>query len=219
MESSTYTDRKFIEASRAWVNVAAHEDVGHEVDAQVQGRKVTVCEHYWNIPCKSHQASYHQTRKQFEKIKDMPVTVLAAPNGKELGRELGLKSSSELMKSMEKVFNQVPGEKVGAVEWRQALKLVADGDAAFEKGEWKKSVEALLKVTKLPKKALKDLGAPGIQKLETKGRELIEDANQKLGEPEEKRKLLKKVVEDFKPLSCAKEAAAALQAMPPPKKE
>jgi hypothetical protein len=43
MESSTYTDKKYVEASRMWVNVAAHSEKGHEVDAMVGGKKVTVC--------------------------------------------------------------------------------------------------------------------------------------------------------------------------------
>jgi len=218
MESSTYTDKKFIAASRGWVNVAAHEDVGHEVDAVISSKKVTVCEHYWNVPCKSHQSSYHQTRGKFGEIKTVPVTILCAPNGKELDRIQGGKGASELLKPMEKAFEQVPGEKIGAVEWTQAVKLVAEGDAAFEKGEWKKSVDAFVRVSKLPKKALKDLSSAGIEKLEAKGRELIEDANQKLGEPEEKRKLLAKVATEFKPLSCSKEAATALKDMPPDKK-
>jgi len=219
MESSTYTDKKFIAASRNWVNVAAHTESGHEVDALIQGKRVTVCEHYWNIPCKAHATCYQQARNKFDGISGVPATVFTSPEGKELDRAVGGKSASEMINTMDDVYAKIPGEKLGAVEWRMANKLVEEGDAAFEKGEWKKSVEAFTKITRLPKKALKEMATPGLEKLETKGRELIEDANNKIGEPEEKRKLLRKVAEEFKPLSCSKEAAAALKAMPPPEKK
>src|SRR5262245_1067807 len=122
MESSTYTDKKFIEASRNWVNVVAHTESGHEVEAMVGGKKVTVCERYWNIPCSVHSDAYKQARNKYEGISGVPCTVLASPEGKELERQAGGKSASELSKAMEKVFAGVPGEKIGAVEWKGTKK-------------------------------------------------------------------------------------------------
>ena len=62
MESSTYPNSKFIESTRMWVNVAAHTEKGHEVDAVIGGKRVTVCDKYWNIPCESHSKSYAGAR-------------------------------------------------------------------------------------------------------------------------------------------------------------
>ncbi|HEY3226055.1 MAG TPA: hypothetical protein VGK61_03545 [Planctomycetota bacterium] len=220
MESSTYTDKKYIEASRMWVNVACHNETGHEVDAMIAGKKVTVCERYWNIPCDAHSKGSSAARGKYTGITGVPCTVYADPEGKELSREVGGKSASELIKIQEKVLEKVPGDHVSVVEWNQAAKLLADADAAFEKGEWKKAVEGYTRVSKLPKKVLKEKGTAGLDKLETKGRELITEAKEKIAtDKEAARKLLRKVADDFKPLACAKEAAAALKEIPADEKK
>jgi len=219
MESSTYTDKKYIESSRMWVNVAAHGEKTHEVEAMINGKKVTVCSAYWNIPCSYHSACYSASSK-FPGITGLPTTVYADPDGKEIGREVGGKSASELIKIQEKLFEKIPGDKISAVEWSQAAKLLADADAAFEKGEWKKAVEGYTKVSKLSKKALKEKGTAGLEKLETKGREIIAEAKEKIAtDKEAAKRLLRSVADDFKPLSCSKEAAAALKDLPADEKK
>jgi len=220
MESSTYTDKKFIEASRMWVNVACHSETGHEVDAIIGGKKVSVCERYWNLPCDAHSKGSSGARSKYTGITGVPCTVYADPEGKELEREVGGKSASELIKVQEKLLEKVPGEKISVVEWSQAAKLLADADAAFEKEEWKKAVEGYTKVSKLPKKALKEKGAAGLEKADAKGKELIAQAKEMIAtDKEAAKKLLSKVANDFKPLPCSKEAAAALKEIPADEKK
>ena len=51
-------------------------------------------------------------------------------------------AGSELVKKMEDAIKKVPGEKIPYEVWAGAKKNLADGDAAFEKGEYKKAIEA-----------------------------------------------------------------------------
>lgn len=213
MESSTYPDKKFIEASRNWVNVICHSEVGHEVDAVIGGKLVAVCKRYWNIPCSAHSDCYKQARSKYEGITGVPCTILASPDGKELERIGGGRAASEMAKSMEKVYAGIPGDKIGAVEWRQVALLLETGDKHIEKGEYKKANEAFTKISKMSKKALKEKGAEALEKLNKKGEELIEEAKGKLeSEKDAAVKILKKVADEFKPLACSKAAAELLKA-------
>lgn len=212
MESSTYPDDKFILASRNWVNVICHSEVGHEVDAVIGGKLVTVCKRYWNIPCSAHADCYKQARSQYEGITGVPCTILASPDGKEIERVAGGRAASEMVKSMDKVFAGIPGDKISAVEWRQVSLLLETGDKHVEKGEYKKANESYTKITKMSKKALKEKGAEALEKLNKKGEELIEEAKGKLeSEKADALKLLKKVADEFKPLACSKTAAELLK--------
>ena len=219
MESSTYPDKKYIESSRMWVNVAAHSEKTHQVDAIIGGKQVTVCSAYWNIPCEAHSKCYSASGR-FEGIKGLPTTVYTDPDGKEIGRAVGGKSASELIKMQKDLLEKIPGEKLSSVDWSSANKLIEEAESEFAKGEWKKAVEGFTKVSKRPQKVFKDKGTEGLNKLEEKGRELIADAKGKVEtNKEEAKKILKIVINDFKPLACSKEATAALKEIPADEKK
>lgn len=220
MESSTYPDKKYIESSRMWVNVAAHSEKTHEVDANVGGKRVTVCSAYWNIPCEAHSKCYSASGQFEPKITGLPTTVYTDSTGKEIGRVVGGKSSSELVKLQKDYLEKIPGEKIPAGEWNAAKKFIEEAESEFAKGEWKKAVETFTRVSKMARKPLKDKGAEGLAKLNEKGRELIAEAKGKVEtEKEEAKKILKMVVSDFKPLECSKEAATALKEIPADEKK
>ena len=219
MEASTYPDKKYIESSRMWVNVAAHSEKTHQVTAVVGGKQVTVCSAYWNIPCEAHSKCYSASG-QFENIKGLPTTVYTDADGKEIGRAVGGKSASELIKMQKDLLEKIPGDKISIDEWNQAKKLLEEADSNLAKGEWKKSIEGFTKVSRLQKKIWKDKSAEGLNKLEEKGRELIATAKEKVEtEKEEAKKILKLVAADFKPLACSKEALAALKEIPADEKK
>jgi hypothetical protein len=219
MESSTYPDKKYIESSRMWVNVAAHSEKTHQVDAIIGGKQVTVCSAYWNIPCEAHSKCYAASG-QFPGITGLPTTVYTDADGKEIGRAVGGKGASELIKMQKDLLEKIPGDKISIDEWNQAKKLLEEADSNLAKGEWKKSVEGFTKVSKLRQKLFKDKGAEGLNKLEEKGRELIGTAKEKVDtEKEEAKKILKLVINDFKGLACAKEATAALKEIPADEKK
>jgi hypothetical protein len=219
MESSTYPDKKYIESSRLWVNVAAHQEKTHQVDAMIAGKRVTVCSAYWNIPCEAHSKSYSATG-HFEGIKGLPTTVYTDADGKEIGRAVGGKSASELIKMQKDLLEKIPGEKISSDEWNVAKKLVEEADSEFAKGEWKKAIEDYTKVSRMQRKVLKDKGTEGLNRLDEKGKEFIADAKGKVeSDKEEAKKILKMVINDFKPLPCTKEATAALKEIPADEKK
>lgn len=214
MESSTYPDKKYIESSRMWVNVACHTEKTHMVDAMVGGKKVTVCSAYWNIPCEAHSKCYSASGN-YPGITGLPTTVYADPDGKELAREVGGMGASQLIKKQKELLEKIPGEKISADEWMLVKNLGQDAESSFSKGEWKKAIEVYTRISKMPKKVFKDKGTKGLGKVNEKGRELIADAKAKVEtEKEEAKKILKTVASDFKPLECSKEAAAALKEIP-----
>src|SRR5262245_1665286 len=219
MEASTYPDKKYIESSRMWVNVAAHSEKTPHGDAIIGRKQVTVCSAYWNIPCEAHSKCYSASN-QFENIKGLPTTVYTDADGKEIGRAVGGKSASELIKMQKDLMEKIPGEKISIDEWNQAKKMLEEADSSLAKGEWKKAVESFTKVSKRPQKLFKDKGTEGLGKLEEKGRELIADAKGKVEtNKEEAKKILKIVINDFKPLACSKEATAALKEIPADEKK
>ena len=219
MESSTYPNKKYIESSRMWVNVAAHSEKSHMVDAMIGGKKVTVCSAYWNIPCSAHSACYSASGN-FPGITGLPTTVFTDPDGKEIGREIGGKSASELAKMQDKLLEKIPGDKISAPEWTLVKKQLTDAEAHIEKSEWKKAVELYTKISKNPKKSLKEMATDGLAKLESRGQEFVAEAKGKVEtEKEEAKKILKMVSNDFKPLQCSKDALAALKEIPADEKK
>jgi hypothetical protein len=220
MESSTYPDKKYIESSRMWVNVAAHSEKTHEVDAIVGNKKVTVCSAYWNITCETHSKCYGASGQFEPKITGLPTTVYTDANGKEIGRAVGGKAASELVKMQKDLLEKIPGEHISIDEWNLAKKLLEDAESSMAKSEWKKAVEGFGKVSKMPRKQFKDKGTEGLGKLNEKGRELIAEAKGKVEtDKEEAKKILKMVISDFKTLDCAKEAATALKEIPADEKK
>src|SRR5687767_9940303 len=128
MESSTYPDKKYIESSRMWVNVACHTEKTHAVDAVVNGKRVTVCSAYWNIPCEAHAKCYSASGN-YPGITGLPTTVYTDPEGKELQRVVGGKGSSELIKIQKELLEKIPGEKISVDEWNAAKSLLEQGDS------------------------------------------------------------------------------------------
>lgn len=219
MESSTYPDKKYIEASRMWVNVAAHSEKTHEVEAIVGGKKVTVCSAYWNIPCEAHFKCYGASSK-YEGITGLPTTVYTDPDGKEIGRAVGGRSASELIKMQKEYLEKIPGDKISIDAWNQVKKLMADGDSAFAKGEWKDAIKSYTIVSKQPQRTFKDRGAEALGKVNEKGREFITEAKGKIETDKEgAKKILKMVVADFKGCDCSKEAATVLKEIPADEKK
>jgi len=219
MESSTYPDKKVIAASRNFVNLVGHSETTHGTKEVVVGReKKKMCKAYPGIACEQHVKCYEASSKfEFEGGRiGMPVTIFCDPSGKEL-KEVGRKNSmgsSELIKKMDEATAKVPGEKIGYDAWNGARKLLADGDAAFEKEEYKKAIDAFAKVQKMKQKALKALGDEAMKRVEERGDARLKEAQEKIeSDKEEAKKLLKKVAEQFKPLECAKKAADALKAL------
>jgi hypothetical protein len=203
-----------------WVNVAAHSEKSHEVDANVGGKRVTVCAAYWNIPCEHHSVCYSQARSKYDGINGVPATIFAAPDGKEIGRVVGGKSASELIKQQKDLLDKVPGDKISSDEWNQSKKMLEEAESHVAKTEWKKAIELFTRVSKMPRKPLKEKGAAGLERMNAKGQELIAEAKGKIeSDKEGAKKILKMVAADFKPLACAKEATEALKEIPADEKK
>jgi len=214
MESSTYPDKKVIEMSRNFVNVVAHSETGHEKEVIFGGKKVSWCSRYWGIACEAHSKCYQEARSKYDGISGVPCTVFADPSGKELFREAGGMAGSELVKKMQEALTKVPGEKVHYDLWAGTRKNLADGDASFEKGEYKKAIEAWNKVVKMKQKAIKELGEAALKRAEDKGSEMLEDARSKVeSDKEEAKKILKTLSEQFKPLEVSKKALDLLKTL------
>jgi hypothetical protein len=141
-----------------------------------------------------------------------PSTVFADPSGKEISKVTGGMSSGELTKKMNEALTKVSGEKVHFAAWQAAKKLAADGTAFLEKGETKKAVETFGKLAKLKGAAFK----PMIEETTTRANEAGEKALKEalaLENTEEKKKALKKIVEDYKPLAVSATAKKELDAL------
>jgi hypothetical protein len=150
----------------------------------------------------------------------VPATIFADPEGKEIGREVGGKSASELIKTQKDLLEKISGDKISVVEWNQAKKLLEEAESEFAKGDWKKSVQGFTRVSKMARKALKEKGTEGLNRLNAKGRELIAEAKGKIEmDKEAAKKILRMVISDFKPLECVKEATAALKEIPADEKK
>jgi hypothetical protein len=208
MQSSTYTDRKYIEASRSWVNIALHAQGGHEVEATVAGKKVTVCNRYWNIPCSAHVISDQTLRKYLKDLPEAPAVVFFWPSRiKELGREVGVKTASELIKAQDAILKEFPGSKVPLVEWNKAMKIMGEGDAHFAKQQWVKAYKTYSRVYEKPirptdhHEALVLLRASGLKKVDDVANERIFEVLQLVRKDRSAAyKMAKKVIADFEGL-------------------
>src|SRR5206468_2189075 len=117
MANTVYTEKKFIEASRMWVNLVAHLATSHTIEATVQGKKVQVCERYWNIPCSTHSTSFNPARRKYGLPAEYPSYVFADAGGVDIARATGRRTADELMQAMTKVMEQIPGDHLAAGEW------------------------------------------------------------------------------------------------------
>src|SRR4051812_36749870 len=213
MSESTFTDPKVIELSRNFVNVIAHRETAHGThDVQVGKEKVALCNEYYNIPCSVHTKGDSVVGKFFSGSFGTPSTVFADPSGKELSKVTGGLSSGELMKKMNEALSQVNGDKISLTQWQLAHKMIADGDAALAKGDAKKAADAYGKVGKMKGSAFKGMSDEASAKLSEAGEKALKDALA-IDNPEEKKKALKKIAEDYKPLPVSLEAKKELDAL------
>jgi hypothetical protein len=211
MSDSTFTDAKIIELSKNFVNIIAHGETGHgEHEVQVGREKVKLCNDYYVIPCSVHTKGESVVGKFFQGSFGTPSTVFADPSGKELFKVQGSMASGELTKKMNEALSKVSGEKVPLGLWQLARKFVADSDAFLAKGDVKKAVDAVVKLGKIKGAAFKAMSEEASAKVEEAGKKALADALA-LENVEEKKKALKKVAEDFKPLPVSNEAKKELE--------
>jgi len=210
MSETTFTDPKVIEASKNFVNIIAHRETGHgEHEVQVGKEKIKLCNEYYDIPCSVHTKGESVVGKFFQGGLGTPSTVFADPSGKELFKVTGSMGAGELLKKMNEASSKVSGDKVNLAQWESANKLVADIETFLGKGDTKKAVDASVKLGKMKGAAFKGLNEEANAKLEEAGKKALAEALL-IDNVEDKKKALKKIVEDYKPLAVSNEAKKEL---------
>jgi hypothetical protein len=211
MSESTFTDPKVIELSKNFVNVIAHRETSHgEHEVTVGREKIKLCNEYYDIPCSVHTKGDSVVGKFFQGSFGTPSTVFADPSGKEISKVQGGLSSGELIKKMNEALAAVSGEKIPLGQWQAAQKLVADSEAFLTKGDTKKAVDSVVKLGKMKGAAFKTMGDEATAKLDEAGRKALTEALA-LDNVEDKKKALKKVADDYKPLAVSNEAKKELE--------
>jgi len=220
MAETVYTDKVFIEASRMWVNVAAHQLTTHMIEATVNGKKVQVCARYWNIPCAAHSMSFNPAGRKYGVPKEFPAFVFADAGAVDLGRCQGRQTVEALIHGMTKVLTGMPGDHLSAAEWAQFKTLRADAEQAFTDKEWAKAIEAYTRLTRSELPRVHKWGEAGLEKTGKEGLHQFREAA-KLAQSGEKakvkdgKKLLKQIAKDFKPLEASKLAEDLLKDLEP----
>ena len=210
MSETTFTDPKVIEASKNFVNIIAHRETGHgDHEVTVGKEKIKLCNEYYDIPCSVHTKGDAVVGKFFQGGLGTPSTVFADPSGKEISKVTGSMSAGELVKKMNEALTKVSGEKVHFAQWQAANKFATDSEAFLAKGDIKKAVDAVVKLGKMKGAAFKTLGEEATTKVEDAGRKALTEALA-LENVEEKKKALKKIVDDYKPLAVSNEAKKEL---------
>jgi hypothetical protein len=204
--AAAYSDPKLIEASRMWVNLPVHPKAGHEVDAEVGGERVKVCERFWNIPCAVH-VKHHGVSVPFKNLDQRPVSIFAKPTLDELGRCEG----ADLLAAMTRV--KWPGTRVPYATWRDVKISKEEGERAFKAKEWRQAIDAFLLVRKPGIRSLKEHVGEWLDKINLQGELIFGDAYKKSADPatrEEAKKTLQQIVKDFSPLKVAEKAQTTL---------
>jgi hypothetical protein len=213
MSDSTYTDPKFIELSKNFVNVVAHQETTHGTHEAVVGKeKVKLCNEYYDIPCDVHTKACSAINRFFSGTFGTPTTVFTDPSGKEISRVVGGASTGELSKKMNEALAKIDGEKVPLATWSSAKQLSAEAEAAFEKGDIKKAVEDWTKIGKIKGARFRVMSQDGLKKADESGDKALKDALA-LENVEDKKKALKKIVDDYKGCPVATEAKKELDAL------
>lgn len=213
MAESSYKDQKVIEASKNFVNIVAHMDTTHGTKDVIVGReKQKLCNEYHTVPCETHTAAWGFVGRFVTGTFQTPTTFFADPSGKEISKVVGGMAGGELVKKMNEALAKVTGEKVPLPVWQMAKQLSTDGEIAREKGELKKAVEAYTKLSKLRGGSIKADADAALKKLDEEGEKQIAAA---LAEAavDEKKKALKRISEEFKPLPSAAKAKKELDAI------
>jgi hypothetical protein len=211
VEAQMYRDPKFIEKSRMFVNLPCHEGKGHDVDVMIEGRPHPRCERYIGIKCKDHDNVYLAVSVKYPLERTVPFRVFLTPEPKELAREGGGTTLEDLLKSMDKALTMVSGEKVHADDYRKYLELYAEGNNAFDAGEWQKAIKAYTAISKMSRDKLKIQGDDGLRKVNLKGHALLREAKAMAAKVTDRdyqkvKKVVRKIIADFKPLEVSKQA-------------
>jgi len=214
MAESTWTDRKVIDASRNFVCIVGDQTTGHGANEVILGReKVKLCSQYYTIPCEKHVEGSKVAGRFFQGQYTVPITVFAEPGGKELFNKQASLNAGDMVKQMNDALSKVTGEKVPLPAWQAAKQLVKDAEAALEKKDGKKAVDAYTKIGKLSRSPwFKDTSRDGLDKVNTEGEKLLQDALA-LGTAAEKKKALQTIADDFKPLRVSAQAKKELDAL------
>jgi hypothetical protein len=214
MAETSFTDQKVIEASRNFVCFIVHEETSHGSKEAVVGReKLKLCQEYYTIPCETHVKGWDAVGKFFQGTFQTPTTVFAEPGGKEISRYVGSLDARDLLKKMQEIQGKVQGEKVPLPVWHAGQQLAREAAAHMEKGDLRKAIDAWTKLGKLSKAYwFRDTSREGLDKLIDNGERRIADALVK-DTPEEKRKALQKVIDDFKGTRVADQAKKELDAL------
>jgi hypothetical protein len=213
MSESTYTDPKFIELSKSFVNLVAHQETTHGSHEAVVGKdKIKLCNEYYDIPCDVHTKACKALGRFFNGTFGTPTTVFADPSGKEISRVVGGASTGELTKKMNEALSKVDGDKIPLTTWSSAKQWNAEAEGAFEKGDVKKAVEVWTKIGKLKGARFRVMSQDGLKKADEAGDQALKGALA-LENVEEKKKALRKIVDDFRGLPVASEAKKNLDAL------
>ncbi len=213
MSETSFTDARVIELSKSFVNLVAHSDTAHGSREVVIGKeKVKLCNDYYCIPCETHTKGWESLGKFVSGTFMTPTTIFADPTGKEISRVVGGLGSSELMKKMNEALTKVSGEKIPLQTWSVVKQLNADAEAAFEKGDLKKAVENWTKIGRIKGPQFRVMSQDGLKKADEAGEKALADALA-LENVEEKKKALKKIVDDYKGVPVATQAKKELDAL------
>lgn len=213
MSDSTFTDPKVVEASKNFVNIIAHSEAGHGEHEVPFGReKLKLCNDYYNIPCSVHTKGWSVVGKFIQGTFGTPSTVFADPTGKELAKHQGGLSSGELIKKMNEAQAAVIGEKVHLAMWQAAKKFATDSEAFLAKGDAKKAVDAVVRLGKMKGAAFKTMTEEATAKANEAGRKALQSALA-LENPGDKKKALKRIADDYKPLDVSLEAKKELDGL------
>lgn len=212
MIATVYSDPKFIEASRMWVNVPVLAKGGHEVDVDRDGGRVILCDRFWNINCEVH-VRHAAAAVNFKDLTQRPATVFTMMGLQELGRLEGKITAPELLKAQEKVVAAWGGARVPQSVWKDVRELRDEGNQFFKLKEWRKTIDAYLKIKKPKYKTLVELGDDLLKQVNQEGELIYADAYKVSEDPkrrEEAKKALRKIVKDFSPLMVSKKAQDTL---------
>jgi len=213
MSDSAFTDPRIIELSRSFVNVLAHNETTHgDHDAVVGKEKVKLCNEYVTIPCSLHRQGWSAVGKFVNGTFLAPMSLFTDPAGREIGKAEGGLSANDLFKKMNDILAKVPGDHIPSAPWQTARRLVSDSDAWLAKGEPRKAAECLAKLFKMKGAPLKAMADEAAERANEAGRKALQAALA-LGADDEKKKALRKVVDDYKPLEVSAEAKKELDAL------
>jgi hypothetical protein len=213
MSETSFTDAKVIELSKSFVNFIAHQETAHGSHEVIVGKdKVKLCNDYYDIPCETHANGWKAVGKFFNGQFSTPTTVFADPSGKEISRAVGGLGAGELIKKMNDALSKVNGDKIPLAAWSQAKQLNAEAEAAFEKGDLRKAIDSWTKIGKIKGAKFRVMSQDGLKKADEAGDKALKDALA-LENVEEKKKALKKVIDDYRGCPVSNEAKTALDGL------